>query len=54
MRAVVIVDEPEDYQKWIESQKAFVADKPDLLKNLKTPQGVVLESKSENAGKASL
>lgn len=54
MRAVVIVDEPEDYQKWLEGQKAFVADKPDLLKNIKTPQGVVLETKVKNAEKASL
>ncbi|QMU27203.1 cytochrome c oxidase subunit II [Adhaeribacter radiodurans] len=54
MRAVVIVDEPEEYQKWMSAQKAFVADKPELLKNIKTPQGIVLDSKTEAPGKAAL
>lgn len=49
MRAVIIVDEPEDYQKWLDGQKAFVADKPELLQNLETPQGVVLKNKETKA-----
>ncbi|WP_233219266.1 cytochrome c oxidase subunit II [Adhaeribacter arboris] len=54
MRAVVIVDEPEEFQKWMSTQKAFVADKPELLKNLKNPQGIVLDTKKEGTNKAAL
>ncbi|KAA9325972.1 cytochrome c oxidase subunit II [Adhaeribacter soli] len=36
MRAVIVVDEPEDYEKWVAKQKSFVESNPDLMANLKT------------------
>lgn len=31
MRAIIVVDEPEDYLAWVGKQKSFVASNPDLL-----------------------
>jgi cytochrome c oxidase subunit II len=35
MRAVIVVDEPEDYQAWVAKQKSFIESNPDLLTNVK-------------------
>lgn len=54
MRAVVIVDEPEDYAKWIAAQKPLTETSPELLQNLNTPQAVVLKVDEKKVGKSAL
>ena len=54
MRAVVIVDEPEDYEKWISGQQALAEKNPELLENLKTPQRAILQKKEVQTAKADL
>ena len=50
MRLVLVVDEPEDYQKWLAEQKPFIEENPDVLANIKTkPEQLVLkEEESES------
>jgi cytochrome c oxidase subunit 2 len=33
MRAVIVVDEPDDYEAWVAKQKPFIESNPDLLTN---------------------
>jgi cytochrome c oxidase subunit 2 len=36
MKMIIVVDEPEDYEAWLKTQKPFVEENPDVLANLKT------------------
>lgn len=54
MRAVIIVDEPEDYDKWFAEQQALADKNPELLQNLKTPQRAILQKQENKTAKAAL
>ncbi|MCC9138294.1 cytochrome c oxidase subunit II [Pontibacter silvestris] len=49
MRFMVVVDEPEDYERWLAEQPAFIEQNPDLLAKFssKTEDQLVLEHKAE-------
>ena len=50
MRAVIVVDEPEDYQAWVAKQKSFVESNPDLLaKALGTEPGYIIPTEGQPA-----
>jgi cytochrome c oxidase subunit II len=46
MRATLVVDEPEDYEKWLAEQKSFAENNPDLVAKFKAQ-----EQKTEVAAK---
>lgn len=52
MRAVIVVDEPEDYAKWVAQQKSFVESNPDLVANFNSSSKGNLPAKATEAAPA--
>ena len=51
MRFLVVVDEEDEFEEWMASQKPFAEEHPDLLAkfSLDSQKQLVLENKSEKA-----
>jgi cytochrome c oxidase subunit II len=47
MRATLVVDEPEDYEKWLAQQKSFAEQNPDLLAKMQAAKTTVVPVKAE-------
>jgi cytochrome c oxidase subunit 2 len=47
MRATLVVDEPEDYEKWLAQQKSFAEQNPDLLAKMQAAKTSVVPVKAE-------
>ncbi|MDB5263312.1 MAG: hypothetical protein JWQ14_2595, partial [Adhaeribacter sp.] len=47
MRATLVVDEPEDYEKWLAEQKSFAEQNPDLLAKAQGQNAPVISAKQE-------
>ena len=57
MKAIIVVDEPEDYEKWKASQKSWLSKNPDYLAKMKSipvDTGVAIEKESDEEAQASL
>jgi cytochrome c oxidase subunit 2 len=50
MKFTLVVDEPEDYQKWLKEQKAFVTENPGVLANDGKAAPVAVNTTSAPAG----
>ena len=47
MRATLVVDEPEDYEKWLAEQKTFAEQNPDLLAKALAGKASAITAKEE-------
>jgi cytochrome c oxidase subunit 2 len=49
MRAILVVDEPEDYEAWVAKQQPFVEQNPDVLAKFQTTSSkqIVMEAQGE-------
>jgi cytochrome c oxidase subunit 2 len=49
MRATLVVDEPEDYEKWLAEQKSFAEQNPDLLAKMQQAKNTPVVMAKEKA-----
>ena len=49
MKAIIVVDEPDDYVAWFAQQKSFAEQNPDVLASFKQKSDELVKSKNDDA-----